>query len=297
MRYLYVALLTAGMLGAETPHLAGVWKADLQKSKFGGGPPPTAYTVIIEQKQDIVNRRTKEEAPKFIETTGMMTQRGERRAVFIAFDYPKPVVNPVEGIPTRLSGSSSGNTFKVFGETAGTTDTFTRTYTLSDDGNTLTLAIEGTNEGHPMQSSIVFHKGTDADAAALKAPEKLASAEFKNVKVEALKNMPVSDFINQMHYFSWSLGKECTFCHVEHKFDADDKEEKKTARKMVDMAMAINEHNFESKPEVRCYTCHEGHAHPPSRPMFADEIAAAQAAAQKEHEEHERNRPAPPPSK
>ena len=292
-----ILFLFAAVLCAEPPHLSGVWKADLQKSKLGGGPPPTSYIVIIEQKTAVINEhaKVKVEAPEFIETTGTTSQRGEHRALLTAFDYEKPVVRPYEGIPTRLTGSSSGNTFTIQGETSGTTDHWKRTYELSPDGNTLTMTIDGTNEGHPMSSSVVLNKAAEADAAALRAPEKIASVQFKNVKVEALKNLPASDFINQMHYFSWSLGKQCTFCHVEHKFDADDKDEKKTARKMVDMAVAINEHNFESHPEVRCFTCHEGHPHPLSRPLFADEIAAAQAAAQKEHEEHEQNRPAPPP--
>ena len=296
MRYLAVLLLFPALVCAETPHLSGVWKADLQKSKFGGGPPPTSYLVIIEQKSGIVNHRTKEEAPEFIETTGTTTQRGERRSVLTAFDYAKPVVRPFEGIPTRLTGSSNGNTFTLAGEVAGTPDHFKRTYELSPDGQTLTLTIEGTNEGHPLSSTIVLNKAAEADAAPLRKPEELASARFKNLKVDALKNLPVSEFINNMHYFAWSLGKECTFCHVERKFDADDKKEKQTARKMVDMAIGINEHNFESHPEVRCYTCHEGHAHPPSRPMFADEIAAAQNEHEHEHSEHGPDHPGPPPT-
>ena len=285
-------LFTAGLY-AEMPHLSGVWKADLQKSKLGGGPPPTSYLVLIEQKRDVVNQRTKEEAPEFVETTQTVGQRGESRAVLTAFEYSKPVVRAYEGIPTRFSGTSSGNTFTIDAEVAGTPDHFKRTYTLSPDGSSLTVAIEGTSGGHPISSTVLLEKGSEADAAALKKPEELASAHFKNVKVDALKDLPASEFINEMHYFAWSLGKQCTFCHVEHKFDADDKKEKKTARKMVEMAVAINEHNFESHPVVRCFTCHEGHAHPLSRPMFADEIAAAEAAAQKEHEDAERNRPQP----
>jgi hypothetical protein len=82
---------------------------------------------------------------------------------------------------------------------------------------------------------------------------------------------------------------------VQHKFDADDKKEKKTARKMIDMAAAINEHNFEGKPEVRCFTCHEGHAHPLSHQLFADEIEAEKARAAQEAAEKEAQRPPAPP--
>ncbi len=282
MRQLTFLLLFTSALPAAIPHLTGVWKADLQQSKFAGGPPPpTSYLVLIEQKTDIVDRQTKETAPEFVETTGTKSERGERRSILTAFEYSKPVVRSYDGIPTRLTGVANGNTFTVTGEVAGTTDHFKRTYTLEPDGNTLTLAITGVADDHPLNTTIILKKVPDADGAPLRAPEELASARFKNVKVEALKNLPASEFINQMHYFAWSLGKQCTFCHVEHKFDADDKKEKKTARKMVEMAVAINEHNFEGHPVVRCFTCHEAHAHPLSRPMFADEIADAQ----KEHDQ------------
>jgi hypothetical protein len=213
--------------------------------------------------------------------------------VLTAFDYPKPVVRAYEGIPTRLKGSSNGNTFTVEGEIAGTNDHFKRTYDLSGDGNTLTLTIEGTNEGHPLASTVVLQRQPDSEGEPLRKSEELAATRFKNLKVDALKQLSASEFISQMRYFAWSLGKDCQFCHVERHFDSDDKKEKQTARKMVDMAIAMNEHNFEGHPEVRCLTCHEGHAHPLARPMFADEIAAAQN--EHEHGEHS-PQPASPPS-
>ena len=291
MRYLALVLLAASALYADMPNFAGVWKADLTKSKLGGGPPPTSYLVIIEQKTEMVDRRTKAQAPAFIETTGITGEHGEQRLTLTAYDYVKPLVRAYDGIPTRLTGTSNGNTFTVVGEVSGTPDHFKRTYVLSPDGQTLTLTVEGVSGGHPIDSSVVLNKGTDADGEPLRKPEEIAGTHFKNVKEDALKNLPASEFISQMRYFSWSLGKQCTFCHVEHKFDSDDKKEKKSARKMVEMVAAINQQNFEDHPAVRCFTCHEGYGHPPSRPMFADEIAAA--AAQKEHDEH--NPPGPPP--
>jgi hypothetical protein len=291
MRLVAIFLLASSALLADMPNLTGVWKADLTKSKFGGGPAPSAYLVIIEQKSEMVDRRTKQSAPELIETTGITGEHGEERLTLTAFDYAKPLVRYYDGIPTRLTGTSSGNTFTVAGEVSGSPDHFKRTYTLSPDAQTLTLTIEGASHGHPLASTILLTKGSDADGAALRKPEEIASAHFKNVKEDALKDLPASEFISQMKYYSWSLGKPCTFCHVEHKFDSDDKKEKKSARKMVQMVAAINEQNFEGHPAVRCFTCHEGYGHPPSRPMFADEIAAA--AAQKEHDEH--NRAGPPP--
>jgi hypothetical protein len=291
MRFLAVLLLTSTALLADMPNLSGVWKADLTKSKFSGGPPPTAYLVIIEQKSEMVDRRTKQSAPELIETTGITGEHGATRLTLTAFDYAKPLVRYYDGIPTRLTGTSSNNTFTVVGEVSGTPDHFKRTYTLSPDGQTLTLTIEGVSNNHPLDSTVVLTKGTEADGEPLRKPEEIASVHFKNVKEDGLKDLPASEFISQMRYFSWSVGKPCTFCHVERKFDSDDKKEKKATRQMVKMTAAINEQNFEGHPAVRCFTCHEGYGHPPSRPMFADEIAAA--AAQKEHDEH--NPPGPPP--
>jgi hypothetical protein len=292
MRYLALIFLISSALFAEMPNLSGVWKADLGKSKLAGGPAPTKYLISVDLKTDVVDRRTKQQAPEFIETSAITGEHGETRLTLTAFDYEKPIDRyPYDGIPTRITGRSSPNTFTIVGEVAGTKDHFKRTYTLSPDGQTLTVAIEGMGGGHPLDATIVFNKGTDADGEALRKPEEVASVHFKNVKEDALKNLPVSEFISQMRYFAWSLGKQCTFCHVERKFDSDDKKEKKSARKMVEMVAAIDENHFEGHPAVRCFTCHEGNGHPPSRPLFADEIAAS--AAQKEHDEQ--NRPAPPP--
>jgi len=291
MRSLAILFLASTALLADMPNLSGVWKADLAKSKFSGGPPPAAYLVIIEQKSEMVDRRTKASAPELIETTGITGEHGQTRLTLTAYDYAKPLVRYYDGIPTRLTGTSSGNTFTVVGEVSGTPDHFKRIYTLSPDGQTLTLVIDGVSNNHPLASTVVLTKGTEADAEPLRKPEEIASVHFKNVKEDALKNLPASEFISQMRYYSWSLGKPCTFCHVEHKFDSDDKKEKKSARQMVKMVASINEQNFEGHPAVRCFTCHEGYGHPPSRPLFADEIAAA--AAQKEHDEH--NPPGPPP--
>jgi hypothetical protein len=52
--------------------------------------------------------------------------------------------------------------------------------------------------------------------------------------------------------------------------DLDDKKEKATARKMIEMTRQINAQNFEGKNEVRCYTCHKGLGHPAARPEFPE---------------------------
>lgn len=282
-KVLALTLFGAALLCAQSPNLTGVWKADLQKSRLAGppGPPPSNYLVIIQRKTAVFNRRTKEEAPQIVETTGIWGQRGEQRSVLTVFDNGKSIVRLYQGIPTRLTASSQGNTLTVTGEVAGRPNTFKRTYELSPDGNTLTVNIASNNDGRESQSNLVLTRQPDAAGEPLRKPEELAAAHFKNVKTAALKNLPESEFINQMHYIAWSLNRDCAFCHVEHKFDSDDKKEKRTARKMIEMAAAIDQNNFEGHPQVRCFTCHEGHAHPLSHPQFPEEAAAEKAALEK----------------
>jgi hypothetical protein len=273
-----LALFVASLLPAASPNISGVWKADLEKSKFAGAAPSN-YLVLIQQKMAIINQRTKEEAPQIVETTGTWSQRGENRAVLTVFDNGKPRVLAYQGVPTRLTASFEGNTLSVTGETAGHPDqTLKRTYELSADGQTLTLHSVAMNGGKEQQSTVVMTKQPDTAGEPLRQPEELADKHFKNLKT-SLKDLPASQFIDTMHYFSYSLGKQCTFCHVERKFDADDKKEKVTARKMIDMVASIDEHHFEGHPAVRCFTCHEGHAHPLTHQQFPDEAAAEAAAS------------------
>jgi hypothetical protein len=250
---------------------------------------------MIDQKTAVFNNKTKEEAPLITETTGVWGERGEQRTVLSFFNNGKPAVRYYQGVPTRLIATASGNALVVDGEVAGRPSTFKRSYELSSDGRMLTVNITGSNEGRPMQSTIVLTKQADTEANVLRKPEELAETHFKNVKTAYLKALPSSEFLNNMRYFAWALGKDCEFCHVEHKFDADDKEEKRTARKMVEMTAAINGHNFEGHQEVRCFTCHEFHGRPLSRPMFPDEQAAAKAREEKEAAEKAARHQGPPP--
>jgi photosynthetic reaction center cytochrome c subunit len=107
-----------------------------------------------------------------------------------------------------------------------------------------------------------------AGGAEQPAPKK-AEEVFKNI--QALKGVPADEIIPAMQFISASLGVRCEFCHVEHAFDKDDKANKKTARKMMEMMFAINKDNFNGNQVVTCYSCHRGAEKPEAIP----EIAAA----------------------
>ncbi|HUJ40002.1 MAG TPA: c-type cytochrome [Candidatus Acidoferrales bacterium] len=117
--------------------------------------------------------------------------------------------------------------------------------------------------------------------------EKTAAEAFRNIQV--LKDVPASQFMSNMFFISASLGVGCDHCHVtaEHgpwPLDKDDKKEKKTAREMMKMMMAINTQNFDGRQEVTCATCHNGHADPagfsPIRPLGEMRAEPEQAATQ-----------------
>jgi photosynthetic reaction center cytochrome c subunit len=108
--------------------------------------------------------------------------------------------------------------------------------------------------------------GDQASPAAHPGPT--AAQQFKNIQV--LKDIPADQLFPAMQFITASLGVECGFCHVQGAFEKDDKEEKKTARKMMTMMFAINKDNFNGETEVTCNTCHRGSSDPVSTPVIAD---------------------------
>jgi photosynthetic reaction center cytochrome c subunit len=88
------------------------------------------------------------------------------------------------------------------------------------------------------------------------AAGRTAGETGKNVQV--LKDLPADQLIPTMRFFTYSLGVNCQFCHVQGDNPSDDKPTKKTAREMISMVMAINKDNFNARTAVTCYTCHRG---------------------------------------
>ena len=124
-------------------------------------------------------------------------------------------------------------------------------------------------------SVVIVGAGAQSGAHQLPASSppaaKLAEEEYKNI--QALKGIPAEQVIPSMQFIAASLGVECEYCHVEHANEKDDKKPKVTARKMINMMMAINKENFEGHREVTCYSCHRGATEPVSTPILMDEDA------------------------
>jgi photosynthetic reaction center cytochrome c subunit len=120
---------------------------------------------------------------------------------------------------------------------------------------------------------------------------KTAEQVFKSIQV--LKGIPADQLIPSMQFITASLGVQCDFCHVEKAFDKDDKEPKKTARKMMQMMSAINQENFKGEKEVTCYSCHRGAAKPFAVPVITDEAAPPPHESKASAETSEEKPPAP----
>ena len=104
--------------------------------------------------------------------------------------------------------------------------------------------------------------------AAIKGKENKPAGEvFKNVKL--LKDVPAARFLRIMDAgYARSLGVGCDHCHVEDRWEADEKRPKLAAREMIVMTRKINddltmmEHIDNSEPAVNCTTCHRGYVKP-----------------------------------
>jgi hypothetical protein len=107
--------------------------------------------------------------------------------------------------------------------------------------------------------------------------EKTVEQTRKNIQV--LKGLPDSQLFLVMNFVAASLGVQCNFCHVQQGKDpktgftkwvweSDDKPEKQTGRRMMQMVLSIKANDkvdFRENP-VTCYTCHRGQTQPVGLP-------------------------------
>ena len=96
-----------------------------------------------------------------------------------------------------------------------------------------------------------------------------AEQVFKNIQV--FKGQPAIRVLRIMEMaFVANLGVKCTHCHVESKWDAEDKREKEIARRMwtlrADVQAQVRKMTGKDDAVVTCYTCHKGQAKPAFAP-------------------------------
>ncbi len=98
----------------------------------------------------------------------------------------------------------------------------------------------------------------------------MSDEAFKNI--QALKGIPVDEFMGTMGLFSAALSMCCGDCHTgagtsNPKWE-DDPPRKRTARRMVQMVDTINRANFNGRHVVTCWTCHRGQPRPAATPSM-----------------------------
>src|SRR5229473_3048668 len=106
----------------------------------------------------------------------------------------------------------------------------------------LWFAVCGTSLGLLLAIAGAGAQSTAPNAPAVPAGPKLAEEEFKNI--QALKGIPADQVIPSMQFIAASRGVECEYCHVAHANEKDDKKPNVTARKMINLMMAINERDW-----------------------------------------------------
>ena len=94
-----------------------------------------------------------------------------------------------------------------------------------------------------------------------------ANQVFKNVKL--LGNVSAGRLLRIMDVgYNQSLGVSCDHCHVEDRWDADEKRPKRAAREMILLVNDINdklgtmEEIDTGEATVNCTTCHRGYVKP-----------------------------------
>jgi photosynthetic reaction center cytochrome c subunit len=121
------------------------------------------------------------------------------------------------------------------------------------------------------------HAAAQAGAALSRTRPQASSATaltseqaFKNI--QALKGIPVDDFMGTMGIMSAALGFDCSECHTGAGTDkvdwAVDTPRKRTARRMVEMVATLNRTSFGGRQLVTCWTCHRGRDHPMVTPSM-----------------------------
>lgn len=98
----------------------------------------------------------------------------------------------------------------------------------------------------------------------LPAGSKEERAEQKYKNVQLLKGIPSERLMKVMFAFKSSLGVDCTYCHIKDQFDKDDKPQKQTARKMIQLVRDTNTKLGTTTTRVTCFTCHRGQTRPAS---------------------------------
>src|SRR4051812_33247948 len=110
-------------------------------------------------------------------------------------------------------------------------------------------------------------------------------AAYRNIKV---LHGPASGLDSIMREFNTALGVQCSYCHLQDKWE-EDIPMKEKARMMV--TLSNQESDKLTKGEISCWTCHRGKALPDTLPALKPEspetVAAVRAIGLTEQQEEQ----------
>ncbi len=254
MSKLTVFALLCAVAAAQTPvNLSGVWEHNRAASPPARQAPESMRVKIDQQGANI-------------EITYRVIQRGNLEQMSNRYTVGQETKGEMHGAPmtSRTEWDGSALVVRSVAMIMGKELKMTDRYTLSADGNTLTMRERHQYGDEPEAEDTHVLDRRPAASWEPDKPPAPAEAVYKNIQI--MKGVPAPRLRAAMLNLTTWLGVECAYCHVMGQFEKDDKPAKETARKMFIMVRAINHDNFPSSNAVTCYTCHHGMAKPQNLP-------------------------------
>jgi len=250
MNRIVVALAFLPWALAQTvPNFTGIWELDPSRSTSSGQKPEKMVVKVDHQGNDLT-------------VTFRVTRGGEIQQESQKYVIGQDNKTEMHGAPMTSHAEWDGTTLAVrsVAVIAGKELRLADRWSLSGDGNTLTLRERHQYGADPEAEDVHAFSRRPADSWAPDAPPKPAEEVYKNIQI--MKGVPAPRLRLVMTNLTKWLGVGCDHCHVMEQFDRDDKPAKQTARKMFRMVRAIGQDYFAGSNPVSCWTCHRGHAKP-----------------------------------
>jgi hypothetical protein len=142
---LVIAAATTMAMAADKPDFSGNWKADLEKSTFGPqGPPSSATSKITHKDPDLTVESTTNDQTQTFKYT---TDGKETTNSFMGNDMKSKAVWEGKTLVVTSTMDMGGAAVKLVGK-----------YSLSDDGKTLTQALNISTPQGDFDMNIVLVK-------------------------------------------------------------------------------------------------------------------------------------------
>ena len=174
-------------------------------------------------------------------------------------------VSPGAGAAASLAGSSESKPASVNSSNSG--QALPPGHPPLDSGQTIpapplsggAAAPSGTAPAAPAAEAGESTELPSLDPLPASSKEERAEQKYKNIQL--LRGVPSERLTKIMFAFKASLGVDCTYCHIKDQFEKDDKPQKQTARRMIQLVRDTNT-KLGGTARVTCFTCHRGQTRP-----------------------------------